>query len=35
VLHFGQVLVDGSPDVAMRDPDVVEAYLGGGDAHRH
>jgi ABC-type branched-subunit amino acid transport system ATPase component len=28
VLHFGQVLVDGTPDVAMRDPDVVEAYLG-------
>jgi ABC-type branched-subunit amino acid transport system ATPase component len=35
VLHFGQILVDGTPDVAMRDPDVVEAYLGGGDAHRH
>jgi branched-chain amino acid transport system ATP-binding protein len=33
VLHFGQILVDGTPDVAMRNPDVVEAYLGGGDAH--
>jgi ABC-type branched-subunit amino acid transport system ATPase component len=28
VLNFGQVLVDGTPDVAMRDPDVVAAYLG-------
>jgi branched-chain amino acid transport system ATP-binding protein len=33
VLHFGQILVDGTPDVAMRNPDVIEAYLGGGDAH--
>jgi ABC-type branched-subunit amino acid transport system ATPase component len=28
VLHFGQVLVDGTPEVVMRDPDVVAAYLG-------
>jgi branched-chain amino acid transport system ATP-binding protein len=28
VLHFGRVLVDGSPDMAMRDPEVVAAYLG-------
>jgi branched-chain amino acid transport system ATP-binding protein len=28
VLNFGQVLVDGTPEVAMRDPDVVAAYLG-------
>jgi ABC-type branched-subunit amino acid transport system ATPase component len=28
VLNFGQVLIDGPPDVAMRDPDVVAAYLG-------
>jgi branched-chain amino acid transport system ATP-binding protein len=35
VLNFGRVIVDGTPDVAMRDPEVVEAYLGthgGGDA---
>jgi branched-chain amino acid transport system ATP-binding protein len=35
VLDFGRVLVDGTPDVAMRDPQVVEAYLGtrgDGDA---
>jgi ABC-type branched-subunit amino acid transport system ATPase component len=28
VLNFGAVLVDGPPDVAMRDPQVVAAYLG-------
>ena len=35
VLNFGRVIVDGTPDVAMRDPEVVEAYLGthgSGDA---
>jgi ABC-type branched-subunit amino acid transport system ATPase component len=35
VLNFGRVIVDGTPDVAMRDPEVVEAYLGthgDGDA---
>jgi ABC-type branched-subunit amino acid transport system ATPase component len=30
VLNFGRVVVDGTPDVAMRDPAVVEAYLGVG-----
>jgi ABC-type branched-subunit amino acid transport system ATPase component len=37
VLNFGRVIVDGTPDVAMRDPEVVEAYLGthgDGDARR-
>jgi ABC-type branched-subunit amino acid transport system ATPase component len=37
VLNFGRVIVDGTPEVAMRDPEVVEAYLGthgDGDA-RH
>jgi ABC-type branched-subunit amino acid transport system ATPase component len=28
VLNFGQVLADGEPDVVMRDPQVVDAYLG-------
>lgn len=28
VLNFGRVLVDGAPEVAMRDPEVVAAYLG-------
>jgi ABC-type branched-subunit amino acid transport system ATPase component len=28
VMNFGRVVVDGTPDQAMRDPEVVEAYLG-------
>jgi branched-chain amino acid transport system ATP-binding protein len=28
VLDFGKVLVEGSPEDVMRDPEVVEAYLG-------
>jgi branched-chain amino acid transport system permease protein len=28
VLNFGKVLADGAPEVVMRDPDVVDAYLG-------
>jgi ABC-type branched-subunit amino acid transport system ATPase component len=28
VLNFGQVLAEGEPDVIMRDPRVVDAYLG-------
>ena len=35
VLNFGQLLITGPPEVVMRDPAVVEAYLGtaaGSDA---
>ena len=28
VLNVGRILVDGPPRVAMRDPEVVAAYLG-------
>ena len=28
VLNFGKLLADGEPEVVMRDPQVVDAYLG-------
>ncbi|MBI5418561.1 MAG: ABC transporter ATP-binding protein [Deltaproteobacteria bacterium] len=28
VLNFGQLIFDGTPDTAVKDPDVVRAYLG-------
>jgi branched-chain amino acid transport system ATP-binding protein len=28
VLNYGQLLVDGTPEVVMRDPEVITAYLG-------
>jgi ABC-type branched-subunit amino acid transport system ATPase component len=28
VLNFGRVLAEGAPEVVMRDPQVVDAYLG-------
>ena len=28
VLDFGKVLAEGAPEVVMRDPKVVDAYLG-------
>ena len=31
VLHYGEVLVDGTPDAVRTDPRVYEVYLGGRD----
>ncbi len=32
VLNFGELLVQGAPEDVMRDPAVVDAYLGKGAA---
>ena len=32
VLNFGKLLADGEPEVVMRDPQVVDAYLGRAGA---
>jgi ABC-type branched-subunit amino acid transport system ATPase component len=33
VLDFGKVLTEGQPEEVMRDPAVVEAYLGEAIDH--
>ena len=29
VLNFGTVLTQGTPEVALSDPEVIKAYIGG------
>jgi ABC-type branched-subunit amino acid transport system ATPase component len=34
MLHLGEKIAEGTPEVVVSDPQVVEIYVGGAGAHR-